>query len=96
MKTLKQVFGKDFQSGGEEPRGWLPSNAALPLTTAVEVLTIDVRILEAEGGFILEWTFRNSDQGNDSWHQTLHEAENEAEHRFGIEISDWQIADEEF
>ena len=95
MKTLKQVFGKECQFGGQEPRGWLPTNAALPLPTAVGFLTVDVRILEIEGGFILEWTFRNSDDGNDSWHETLHDAENEAEHLFGIETSDWQIADED-
>lgn len=95
MKPLKRVNGKEVQFGGEGPTGWLPFNALQPHPTTVEVFTIDARILEMEGGFILEWTVRNSDEGNDTWHNTLHDAENEAEHRFGIVTSDWQIADED-
>ena len=91
--VLKQVLGKQIRLGGEEHSGWLPSKAALPRATKVENALVDVRILEIEGGFILEWESRNTDHGSDTWHETIEEAEDQAEHQFGIQASDWQVPD---
>jgi hypothetical protein len=91
MKLLKQVLGKQIEFGGEEHAGWLPLNSAIPLLTPVEKAAVDVRILESDGGFLIEWESENRQLSNDSWHSTLAEAEGYAESKFGIEASEWGI-----
>jgi hypothetical protein len=90
MRVLKETLGKHVRFGGEELRGWLPTGSAVPLPAPVENAIVDVRILETEGGFILEWKSRNGNDSNDSWHRTVADAENQAEDQFGIRASDWQ------
>ena len=51
------------------------ASAQVPRATAVETALVDVRILETDGGFIVEWESRKPDQSNDSWHATLEEAQ---------------------
>ena len=75
MRVIKQVLGKTVQVGGQEHAGWLPVNASQPLSTARELRSLDVRILEDIEGFILEFKFKNASGGNDSWHSTINEAE---------------------
>jgi hypothetical protein len=89
MKAVQQVLGKTVEFG-RKPSGWLPSNAATPLPTR---LVLDVRILDLDGEFILEWESRNGDYRNDTWHQNLEEAKNEAKEQFGIEASEWREID---
>jgi hypothetical protein len=93
MRVLKQVLANPIRFGGEKHRGWLPSDAALPPSNQLENAFVDVRILETEGGFILEWESRNTDHGGDTWHQTIGDAEDQAQHQFGIQTSDWQAPD---
>ena len=89
MKVLQQVIGRTVGFGGEEPSGWLPSNASTPLPTPFEQVILDVRILEVQGGFILEWQSSNPDYSNDSWHMTIEDAKSQAMDQFGIETSEW-------
>ncbi|HKZ81338.1 MAG TPA: hypothetical protein VJ124_23925 [Pyrinomonadaceae bacterium] len=93
MIIRKEVLGKQVQFGGEEHRGWLPSNSSWPKPTPLENLVLDVRILEGDEGFILEWQSPNTDDGNDSWHATLEDAESQAKVCFGIERSEWRDSD---
>lgn len=90
MKILKQILGKPVQFGGEEHSGWLPSNVSLPQPTPIENAILDIKILETEGGFILEWVSRNTTHSNDSWHKTIEDAEHDAEYQFGIKPSEWE------
>ena len=89
MKVLQQVIGRIVEFGGEEPGGWFPSNASTPLPTPIEQVILDVRILEDEGGFILEWQSSKTDYSNDSWHMTIEDAKSQAMDQFGIEASEW-------
>ena len=89
MKAVQQVIGKTVEFG-REPSGWLPTNAATPRPTRS---ILDVRILDGDGEFILEWESRNGDSANDSWHRTIEEAKSEAKERFGIEASEWREID---
>ncbi len=91
MKILKQVLGKQIEFGGEEHTGWLPLKSAVPRATPVEKALVDVRILESDGGFIVEWESKEPDQPNDSWHATLEEAQHHARDQFGIEVSEWEL-----
>ena len=54
---------------------------------------VDVRILETDGGFVVEWESLESDQSNDSWHATLAEAQRQAQDQFGIGASEWEHPD---
>ena len=91
MKTLKQILGKPIQLGGTEHSGWLPPNATLPQPTPVENAILDIRILETEGGFMLEWASRNTNHSNDTWHETIEDAEHQAAYQLGINPSEWEV-----
>ena len=91
MKILKQVLGKHIEFGGKEHTGWLPPKSAVPRATPVESALVDIRILETEEGFIVEWKSKKPDQSNDSVHATLEEALRQAKDQFGIEASEWQL-----
>jgi hypothetical protein len=54
----------------------------------VEKVVVDVRILETDGGFIVEWESRDTHHSNDSWHATLPDAQKYAQDQFGIEASE--------
>ncbi len=95
MKILKQVLGKQIQFGGEEHHGWLPPNASLPPPTAIENAFLDIKILETDGGFILEWISNNKNYSNDTWHEKIEDAESQAEYQFGIKSSEWELLSED-
>lgn len=90
MKIVKQVTGKPVRFGGQQHKGWLPSNAPLPEATPVENTLLDARILDLEGGYILEWESQNSNHLGDTWHQSVEEAETQAKKEFGIEAWEWE------
>jgi len=92
MKLLKQVLGKQIEFGGAEHTGWLPLNSAVPPPTHIEKDVVDVRVLETDGGFIVEWESENSEYSDDSWHATLADAQDYAQDQFGIEPAEWEIA----
>ena len=90
MNVIKQVLGRVVVFDGEESNGWLPANAATPLPTQPYQMVLDVRILEEDAGFTLEWQSAHGDYSNDSWHATIEEARTEAMERFGVAPSEWQ------
>ena len=90
MKVLKQILGRAIQFGGQEHSGWLPANAASPRPTAIENDFLDIRILQTEGGFFLEWQSRNPNRTSDTWHETIKDAEAQAAYQFGIEAWEWK------
>ena len=90
MKVLLEVIGKAVKFGGEKPVGWVPTNASTPLVTPTEQAILDVRILEDEAGFILEWQSPTG-YANDSWHETIEDAKSQALDQFGIEASEWLV-----
>lgn len=93
MRVVKQVIGKVVQFTGGPPSGWLPSKAATPLPTPPSQMVFDVRILEGDAEFILEWQSADAGYSNDSWHATIEEAKTEAREKFGIAASEWREMD---
>lgn len=89
MKSIKRVTGLAVQFGGEEHSGWLPPGAAKPLPTPIVNAVLDVEIVFDGFGFLLCWRSRDGFYANDTWHETLAEAERCATERFGIECQDW-------
>lgn len=72
--------------------GWLPTNAATPPPTPVEVAVVDFEISAAEGGYMFELISRNTGHCGDTWHETLDEALEQAKLSFGIEPEEWRPA----
>ena len=92
LAVLKRVSGVAYQCGGEEPTGWLPPGAAIPLPTPVRNLTLDMTI-EDDGGSGVLLVFAAKDDPNfhgDYWFDDLTAAVAMAEEWFGIEQSRWQ------
>jgi hypothetical protein len=94
MKVVKQIIGKAVQFGGEEHEGWLPPNASLPKATPVEKTRIDIRIVEEDGGYILEWQSQSGSKAGDTWHESIEDTENQAKNQFGAEAWEWQSNEE--
>ncbi len=93
MEIVKQVTGHRVQLGAEEHSGWLPQGAAMPSPTETRTLLLDVYILFDGRGYVMEWRDRDSGESNDTWHQTLGDAEDCAQESFGIGHNDWQPPD---
>jgi len=93
MEIIKQILGRQIQLGGGEFGDFLPSDAAPP-PADVNDLVLDLRIIEAEGGFILAWQSRETDHANDTWHETLEDALNQAVKQFGVKADEWTKPDE--
>ena len=95
--VIKKVEGWPFTFGGEVHSGWLPPNAAMPLPRPIEHEILDVTIEKCEGGYLLVWAARPSDtcrellppKAGDSWHETIDDAEAEAQNQIGIERRHW-------
>lgn len=90
MKVVTQVTGKPVRFGGHEHEGWLPPNAFLPKATPVENALLDVIILDVEGGYILEWESQSGSRSGDTWHQSVEDAESQANIEFEIDAWEWQ------
>ncbi len=96
---IKEVYGLHIKFGGDQHSGWLPKNAALPLPTVVEEEIVDVRIMEQDEGYTLEWSARSSaanpkpmpPKSGDLWFESIEDAEISAFKMFGIRQDDWQI-----
>jgi hypothetical protein len=85
MAVIKRLLGVPVRFGGEEHFGWLPANAATPRPTPVEVALVDFEVSEVKGGYILEWSSRNTSHHGDSWHETLEDALEQASAEFGVQ-----------
>jgi hypothetical protein len=94
MKVVKQITGKNIKFGGEEHEDWLPPNASLPKATAIENPTIDVQIVEEADGYLLAWQSQSGSKAGDTWHETIEDAERQAENQFGAEEWEWQNDEE--
>lgn len=97
MRILKQIRQRTVILGGEPHAGWLPPHAALPPPTPQREVKLDIRILKASDGYILEWEMPIAGVTDDTWHQTIADAEHQAAYLFGIQPDEWiaESVDEE-
>ena len=89
MAVIKHLLAVPVRFGGEEHAGWLPANAATPPPTPVEDAVVDLKVHEVDGGYILAWYSRNTSHHGDSWHETLHDALEQASTEFGARPEEW-------
>jgi hypothetical protein len=89
MVVVKLLRGVEVRFGGEAPQGWLPAGASRPAPTPVHVVKLDFEIIDDGAGFVLAWTGPSQDYCNDTWHETVDAALEDARLRFGIEPGEW-------
>ena len=90
MKIIKRASDIPVRIGGIEHSGWLPPNAAMPLTTRVEQVAYDLTIVDDGYGFLLCWSSRDGKHHGDLWFERIEDAKRQAEPDFGVEVGFWQ------
>jgi hypothetical protein len=93
-KIVKEIVGLQKRFGGEPHIGWLPPNAAQPQPTPIRNAVLDVRIEDDGGSFSLICESRNTPDSWDTWHETLADAEAEAQRSLGIRAWEWASAED--
>ncbi len=88
MRVIKQARVV-VREGGEEHSGWLPHGTSVPERTPERTTSYDVRLVEFEGGFLLESQEVGAAHGYDSWFETLQQAERAAREEFGLTEAAW-------
>ena len=79
-----------MEFGGEPHSGWLPAGASTPSPTPIRRATLDFRILEDDGGVVLEWVSRDTEHRGDRWYPSAAQAIADARELFGIEQGEWR------
>jgi len=89
MRVAAEVTGRAVEFGGERHSGWLPTGASTPSPTLIRRATLDFRILEDDGGVVLEWVSRDTEDRGDRWYPSTAQAIADARELFGIEKAEW-------
>jgi hypothetical protein len=95
MPVVRSLHGLFLRVQGEPHSGWLPRGASPPPDTDTKDVQLDVEIHELdppESGFLLISSSSDPEFNGDSWHLTLEQALQQAEHQFGILPSEWRAA----
>ena len=93
MSLIKQKLGWQVAVGGDQSRGWIPKGATKPLPEPVREVSLDIRIEQDPGGFLLITSSTDKSIFGDTWHETLESAEQAALQEFGISSADWETTD---
>jgi hypothetical protein len=91
-RAIKQIRGWRLTLGGEEHDGWLPASAAQPRAQPVREVTVNLEIRFDGHGWFLVFDSDDPEFHGDTWHQSLEEAQRQAEADFGIQPSQWENA----
>jgi hypothetical protein len=76
--------------GGEPHTGWLPAGAATPLPTPKRDVVLNF-VIESEGsGFLLIVGSADGSITGDTWHDSLVDAQAQAELWYGVSPSLWK------
>ena len=90
ITVVKQILGHHVTLGGESHSGWLPESAATPLPTPALDVAFNITIEFDGSGYLLCYTSEDGALANDTWHQTLEDAEQAAVENFGVRADQWQ------
>ena len=90
MTVVKQILGHHFTFGGEPHSGWLPDSATTPRPTPTLEVALNITIEFDGSGYLLCYASDDGAFANDTWHQTLEDAEQAAVENFGVHSDQWQ------
>lgn len=94
MTVIRSIRGLILRVPGRPHSGWLPRGAASPPGIATKVIEVNLEIEAVEppeSGFLLIISSSGDPEfADDSWHETLELALQQAEFQYGIVPSDWE------
>jgi len=90
MTVVKQILGHHVTLGGEPHSGWLPHGATTPQATPTRDVAFNITIEFDGSGYLLCYASEDGALANDTWHQTLEDAEQAAVKNFGVRSDQWQ------
>lgn len=96
-KLLRQAPVVRTVIGADSHRGWLPSGASQPLPAPPLEAIVDVRVLQQDDGYHLEWQAHDMAQwplpsARGSYMcNSLADAETRADQLFGVQAGDWSL-----
>ena len=90
MIVVKQILAHHVIFGGEAHSGWLPLGATTPRPTPTRDVALNITIEFDGSGYLLCYASEDGTFANDTWHQTLVDAEQAAFENFGIRNDQWQ------
>ena len=90
ITVVKQILGHHVTVGGEPHSGWLPEGATTPLPTTARDVAFNITIEFDGSSYFLCYASEDGTLANDSWHQTLEDAEQAASENFGGRADQWQ------
>ena len=63
----------------------------MPQPTPTRTAVLDLRIIEADGGFIVKWESRTPGDSGDSWHVSMDDALTATQGWLGIKPDEWTV-----
>jgi hypothetical protein len=93
LHIVSRVDNFTMMIGGEPHAGWLPPGAAKPLPTPTRQVVLNFTIEFDGSGYLL---IVDSDDGlvrGDTWHQSVADAQAQAELWYGVPTSAWKSAE---
>ena len=90
MTVVKQILGHHVTLGGEPHSGWLAEGATVPNPTATRDVALNITIEFDGSGYLLCYASDDGAFANDTWHQTLEDAEQAAVENFGVRFDQWE------
>jgi hypothetical protein len=90
ISVVKQILGHHVTVGGDPHSGWLPEDATTPLPTPTRNVAFNITIEFDGSGYLLCYASEDGTLANDTWHQTLDDAEQAALEDFGVRADQWQ------
>jgi hypothetical protein len=91
ITVVKQILGHHVVIGGESHSGWLPEGATTPLPTPARDVAFNITIEFEGSSYFLCYASEDGALANDTWHQTLEDAEQAAVENFGVRNDQWQM-----
>ena len=90
ITVVKQILGHHITVGGEPHSGWLPEGATTPLPTPARDVAFNITIEFDGSSYYLSFASEDGALANDTWHQSLEDAEQAAAEKFGVHPDQWQ------
>ena len=90
ITVVKQILGYHVTVDGESHSGWLPEGASTPISTSTRDVALNITIEFDGSGYLLCYASEDGVLANDTWHQSLEDAEQAAVEYFGVRNDQWQ------
>ncbi len=94
IRVIQSIRNRSLTLGGEEHSGWLPANVTHPQPTPIRQVLMKFEIQFDGAGYLLCVETDDQSIKGDTWHQSLEQAEKQAQEWFGVARHEWVFVDE--